>query len=221
MGLAATAAVAAIAQFLFDGQAPRFADWFGEPGGQVREFGSQLSDRSIWAIVVRLAPALAFVAGVWAVSGCWIARHELLARHRGRPYAIAERIEPGPTRLVTRQLKPLVLCLVAPLCIGAILLLPVVLAGGLNHLGGLGAILVAVLLPVVLVADLVLVLVAIGLLAWPLMPVTIAAENSDVFDALSRAYNYAFQWPFRFVLLTVATLALSALPLVVVLFVLA
>ncbi|HJZ94330.1 MAG TPA: hypothetical protein VKE40_25930, partial [Gemmataceae bacterium] len=64
-------------------------------------------------------------------------------------------------------------------------------------------------------------LVAIGLLAWPLMPVTIAAENSDVFDALSRAYNYAFQWPFRFVLLTVATLALSALPLVVVLFVLA
>jgi hypothetical protein len=220
-GLAATAAVAALLQSLFEGQAPRFADWFGEPATQTEALGAHLAGRSALGLAIRLGTVLAVVAGIWSVIGGWIARHELLARHRGQPYATAERIEPGPTGLVARRLKALLLGCPLILSFCALLIIPVAIAGALNHLGGLGAILVAVLLPVFLVADLVLLLVALGLLAWPLMPVTIAAENSDEFDALSRAYNYAYQQPVRFVLLTVATLALSAMPLVAVLYLLA
>src|SRR5262249_25562810 len=103
----------------------------------------------------------------------------------------------------------------------ALLLLPVALAGGINHLGGFGALLVAVLLPVVLLADLVFLLLLIGLAAWSLMPVTIAAEYSDHFDGLSRAYNYLYLPPVRFTLLLLLTLAFSALPLAGALFALA
>ena len=49
------------------------------------------------------------------------------------------------------------------------------------------------------------------------MPVALAAENSDIFDALSRAYNYAYQKPIRFVLLLAVSLGLAAIPLVAVL----
>jgi hypothetical protein len=211
-GLAATVTVAAMFQALFEGQAPGFADWFSEPAAQTQALGAHLTGRSTLGLAIRLGAVLAVVAGIWSIVGGWIARHELLARYRGQPYATAERIEPGPMGLVTRRLKDLVVSCPVVLCICAALLLPVALAGGINHLGGIGAILVAVLLPVLLVADLILLCVAAGLAAWPLMPVTLAAENSDVFDALSRAYNYAYQRPVRFVLVTAAAVAATSLP---------
>lgn len=220
-GLAATVTVAALFQALFESHAPRFADWFAQPATQVEALGAHLAGRSTLGLAIRLGVVIAVVAGIWSIVGGWIARHELLARHRGQPYATAETIEPGPTGLVGRRLKDLLIGVPTVLGICAALFLPVALAGGLNHLGGPGAILVAVLLPVVLVADLLLSCVAMGLLAWPLMPVTLAAENSDVFDALSRAYNYAYTHPLRFVLLTATTLAGAAVPTVAVLIALA
>jgi hypothetical protein len=221
VGLAATVTIAAGLQALWDGGGPRLADWFSDPVTQAQALSSHLAERSFAGLVIRLSVLLVAVAAFWAIIGGWIARHELLARRRGQPYASWERIGPGPTTLVARQLKNLVLCFVAVLSVCALLSLPVVFAGLLNRLGGFGAILVAVVLPVVLVVDLFLLLVAAGTVAWPLMPVTIAAENSDTFDALSRAYNYAYQRPARFALLTVVTLALAALPLAAVLYFLA
>ena len=220
-GLAATAVVAALFQALFEWRAPRLADWFAEPAAQVEALGTHLAGRSTLGMAIRLGAVLTVVVGVWGIVGGWIARHELLARHRGQPYATAERIEPGPTGLVIGQLKNLVVGFPVILLICGVLGLPVTLAGGVNHLGGVGAVLVAVLLPVVLVADLILLSIALGLTAWPLMPVTIAAENSDVFDALSRAYNYAYQRPVRFALLTAVATAAAAGPTAGVLYVLA
>jgi len=220
-GLAATAVVAAVAQAVFEGRAPRLADWFGHPATQARALGEHLAARSFAGVVVRLGAVAAVVAGAWSLIGGWIARHEVLARHRGRPGATADPLEPGPTRLVAGKPKDLVLGLVVVLILGGVLLLPVLLAGGLNRLGGVGAILVAVLLPVVLLADLILLLIAAGLVVWPLMPVTIAVENSDLFDALSRAYNYAFARPARFILLMAITLAAAAVPTGAVLWLLA
>jgi hypothetical protein len=221
VGLAATVAVAALMQCLLEGQPPRFADWFAQPGTQVEALAAQLADRSFLGLLVRVGTALAVVAGLWAVTGGWIARHEVLARHRSQPDSSGDPLEPGPTRLVTGKLKDLVLGLVMVLALCAVLILPVLLAGTLNRLGGIGVLLVAVLLPVVLVADLVLLCLLVGLVAWPLMPVTIAVENSDVFDALSRAYNYAYTRPVRFTLLTVATLTAAGAPVVIILRVLA
>jgi hypothetical protein len=218
VGLAATLTVAAMLQSLFDGRSPRLGDWFGQPAEQTQALGAHLAERSTLGLAIRLGTLLAVVAGVWGLVGAWIARHEVLARHRGEPYATPERIDPGPTALVKRQLKNLVVGFPIILVLCAVVSLPVMMAGGVNHLGGFGAILVAVLLPVVLVADLILLLIAVGLVAWPFMPVTIAAENSDSFDALSRAYNYAYLRPLRFVLLTTATMAAAALPTAGVLF---
>ena len=50
------------------------------------------------------------------------------------------------------------------------------------------------------------------------MAVTLATENSDTFDALSRAYNYAYARPIRFVVLLAFTIAIAALPLAGVVF---
>ena len=212
-GVAATVAAVALSQPLFDAAAPRLADWFREPGPQAQAFGDQLAGRTTRTICLRLAPATVVVAAAWSLIGAWIARHELVARHRGRPYATVEPIEPGPTTLVLRRPKDLVLTAPMVLILCALLILPVALAGLLNQIGGVGAILVAVFLPVVLLANLILLLLAVGLLAWPLMPVAIAAETSDIFDGLSRAYNYTYMQPVRFALLLVVSLGLSALPL--------
>ena len=211
-GIAVTAVAAALFQALFVGHAPRVADWFQQPAAQAQALGEHLAGRSSVGLLIRLGTLAAVVAAVWSLVGGWIARHEVAARHRGRPEAAGEALEPGPTQLVARKAKEFVLGPVIVLVFCGVLLVPVLLAGGLNHLGGVGAILVAVLLPVVLVADLLLLCVAAGVVIWPLMPVTIAAENSDVFDALSRAYNYAFARPVRFVLLAAVALAVAAGP---------
>jgi hypothetical protein len=71
---------------------------------------------------------------------------------------------------------------------------------------------VSLFLPVVLVADLALLLIALGSVGWPLMPVAIAAECGDSLDALSRGYSYVFQRPVRFLLLTAISLCLAGLP---------
>jgi hypothetical protein len=221
VGLAATVAIVGGLQAFWEREAPRLGEWFSDPVAEAQALTDHLAGRSFVGLVIRVGVLFAAVSAVWALVGGWIARHELLARHRAQPYATAERIEPGPTSLVTRQLKSLVLCCPTILSLCALLILPVALAGLLNRLGGAGALVVALVLPVVLVVDLVLLLISTGVLTWPLMPVTIATENSDTFDALSRAYNYAYERPVRFALLTFATLALAAMPLAAVLYALA
>jgi hypothetical protein len=56
-----------------------------------------------------------------------------------------------------------------------------------------------ILWPVVLLFGLMLAVLVIGLvLAWPLMWATIAVEQSDAFDAVSRMYAYFYQRPLHF-----------------------
>ena len=217
-GLAATWLVAAVAQTLFDGLTPRWGDWWEDPVGQARELGSQIADRSTLAIIIRLGLALLVAGAAWSLVGTWVARHELLARLRGRPDVPYTPPTPGPTGLVIGKLKDLVLCCPAVLLLAGFAFLPLLVATWINMVPGLGAIVVAILLPVVLLADVVLLLLLVGMLAWPLMSVTIATENSDTFDALSRAYNYSFARPIRFLVLSAIAVALAALPLVVVLY---
>ncbi len=47
--------------------------------------------------------------------------------------------------------------------------------------------------PIVIVLGLIMAVVVVGLVGWPLMYPTIAAEGSDNFDALSRSYSYVYQ----------------------------
>lgn len=212
-GLAATVGLASAARALLDGQSPEWADWWTDPVGQAEAVGDAAGNRSLGGAILRLGVVVGALGAVWCLVGAWVARHELLARNGARPYTTGPAPTPGPTGLVARQAKSLATCCPLVLAITGLLVLPLLTAGVVNLVGGGGAVLVAVLLPVVILADLFLLLIALGAVAWPLMPVTIAAEDSDTFDALSRAYNYAYTRPVRFVLLTAAAVALAALPL--------
>lgn len=62
-----------------------------------------------------------------------------------------------------------------------------------------GLLLAGVIWVPVLVGGLLMMILLLGLLfGWPLMWGTIAAECSDAFDAISRAYAYTFQQPVRY-----------------------
>jgi hypothetical protein len=54
-------------------------------------------------------------------------------------------------------------------------------------------VLTPILFPAVLIFGLIMAVVLVGLIGWPLMNPTIAAEGSDNFDALSRSYSYVYQ----------------------------
>lgn len=84
-----------------------------------------------------------------------------------------------------------------PLVLLAIASAPMAFAGLLMR-SDVGAALMAVLWPLMLVGGLLMAIVAIGLAAgWPLMFPTISAEGLDSFDALSRSYAYVYQRPFH------------------------
>ncbi len=64
--------------------------------------------------------------------------------------------------------------------------------------GPVGATIAGLLAFLPLLAGLVMALITIGLaVGWPLMIATIAAEDEDAFDALSRSYSYVFLRPWR------------------------
>jgi hypothetical protein len=57
----------------------------------------------------------------------------------------------------------------------------------------------ALLWPLALLAGFIMALLLVGLaVGWPLMWATISVEATDPFDALSRAYSYAFHRPIRY-----------------------
>src|SRR4051794_1227539 len=153
-GLALTALAAAAARWLFDGQQPRWSDWWWQPAEQAQDLGAEVAGRSLGGVVLRLGPPLALTAAAWCLIGGWIARHELLARVRGRFGVGSLPPQPGPTALVVGRCKHLLLCCPTALGVVATLLLPVLVAGRLNAwFGAVGAVLVALLLPVLLAAS--------------------------------------------------------------------
>jgi hypothetical protein len=213
-GLAATGLIAAAAQGYFEQAMPAWWDWWWRPGELADALWAVVAARSPGGAALRAGPLIAVTAALWCLVGGWIARHELLAR-RGAP---GRPPEPGPTALVSARGKDLLLCCPLALMVALFVSLPVLVAGWVNAIGGgVGAVMVSLALPVVLVADLCLLVLVAAVSAWPLMPVTVAAECSDTFDALSRAHNYALMRPFRFVLLTALAVALAGLPLAAVL----
>src|SRR5262245_21755404 len=72
--LVVTAVVAAGVQALIARQAPDLAGWWEDPAAQVREFASQMAERSMLGLIVRFSFALAVVSMAWSLAGAWIAR---------------------------------------------------------------------------------------------------------------------------------------------------
>jgi hypothetical protein len=203
-----------VAQAVIDWTPPALPGWWQQPIEHAQALWAEICDGSLGRAVLCGGLLLALNSALWCLIGGWIARHEMMARQRGRDDTMEGCVEPSATTFLRGWWKPLLICCPTVLFLALPLLLPVVLAGWMiTGLGGLGALGVSLLLPVVLVADLALLVVALGAVAWPLMPVTVAAECSDQFDALSRSYSYFFQRPVRFLLLTATALGLAGLPL--------
>ncbi len=199
---------------------PAPADWFAwieQPDELGRVWIADLLEGSLGALV-RGFLLLAATVVLWSWIGAWIARAELLARRRRRAYFEKQPLEPSASALLAGRWGSLAANGLSVLIFAAILLVPILSAGWANEAAGdVGAMAVTLVLPVVLAADLVVLILAVGVIGWPWMAVTIAAECHDTFDALSRCYTYVLQQWVRALFLTAAlVVGVSALPILFV-----
>jgi hypothetical protein len=214
VGLSLTGLSAVVALSLFDWRPPDLPGWWQQPIDHAQALRIEIWGGSLGRIIVRGGPLLALNTVLWCLIGGWVARHEAVARLRSRYDTAEARVEPSATAFLVGWQRSLVACYLIVLFVALLLLQPVVLAAWVSTwLGSLGALVVSLLLPIVLVADLALLFVGLGAVAWPLMPITLAFECSDSFDALSRSHSYLFQRPVLFLLFTAPALALAGLPL--------
>jgi hypothetical protein len=217
VGLAASLLLSALALAVFERTSLHLEAWLQDPLEQLQSLGQQLFGYGSGTAVFRCFLLTAVLSVVWSFVGGWIARSELL-RHR----ATTDPVQTTATQFVRGKASSLIMLLLPLLICAGICLVPGLLAGLFNRvLGlGLGAILVSLLFPVVLVSTLAFVLLLIGSLSCGIMPAALAAEGKDSFDAFTRGCSYLYQRPLLFGWWSGICLALSSLPLAGVLWLL-
>ncbi len=135
---------------------------------------------------------------VWSLVGCAIARVHFVQMASNETIGVVAGLRYAFTKAWPLIASPLT-------CLGAVAFfaVPCALVGLLYRVPPpAGPIVAGVLIFIPILASLVMVLILIGLtLGWPLMVATIAAENEDTFDALSRAYSYVYQRFWKYVTL--------------------
>ncbi len=186
----------------------RVEAWWQHPVEELRRLGEVVFAQG----TMLLRPLLwaAVLSVVWGLAGGWIARAELLHQ---RGHDVGEGTDRAtPTRFVFGRAKAL--CLMLPIClfVVAFCLLLGILAGVFNRIPFVGALLVSVGLPTVMVGCLIAAVVLVGTLSFSIMPSAIAAEGTDNFDAISRSYSYLFQRTLLFAWWWGVAVAIAALP---------
>lgn len=135
----------------------------------------------------------AFVLLVFSLAGGAICRMTALQFALGRRVGLDE-----AWRFSTQRIVSLVAAPVGPLVIAFLLGLPIVALGALGNIPVVGELLTGLLLPVTLVAGLFIAVLLIGAAAGlSLMSPAIAYEDSDSFDAISRAFSSVYARPWR------------------------
>ncbi len=160
--------------------------------------------------------AYALLCCLWAVLvvallGGAATRIAALALARGEPLGLKGALQHARQKLAAYFAAPFM-----PL-VGVLLVSLLLMLLGLLMRWEPGVVIAAVLWPLVLLAGLLIAILLIGLLVgWTLMWPTIATEETDAFDALSRSYAYVYQRPLRLVLyaLVVSLLGLAGVVLV-------
>jgi hypothetical protein len=215
VGVTASLAVCAILSAFFTWQFDGWGVWYTRPLDELQLLGTRLVDTGTARAVWRCALLAAALALIWSPLGAWIARDELL-RHRAAedPAWSPRSAETTPTRLVRGRARQL--CWLMPFVEFTLLflLLPALLAGQINRMlfWGIGAVMVAVVLPVALLGCLAFALVLPSSLCYPLLVVATAAEGSDHFDVISRGFSYILQRPVRFFCWSGLVVIISGLP---------
>jgi len=156
-----------------------------------------------WGLVLGAA-----IGAVWSLVGAWVAWLEF----RGQK---PDQESPPVTAFLQR--KAGTLCGTVFLVLGVVSFLVFLswVAAGINALlpWGIGATVLAVVLPLLLLLGFAVVVVVVGCVSLPIMPASTAAEGSDSFEAVSRGFSYLYQRPLEYALWGGLALFLAALPL--------
>src|SRR5262249_34257115 len=157
------------AQALFEPAAFQVGAWWQHPATELARFGNEVFGQGSGAAVWRGLLLTAALSVVWSLVGGWITRSELV---RLRP--LGTPVQVSPTRFVREKARSLCMPFPMALIMVSSCLLPGAFAGLVNRLlvPGVGAVLVAVVLPALLLCSLVVVVLLFGCLAYAMIPTT-------------------------------------------------
>ena len=148
-------------------------------------------------IAVRLVNVIAglWAVVVWALIGSAVARIAIVERVSGERLGLLEAL-----RFALSKWRSLVGAPLTPMLGVVIVTVPIALFGILYRMGSTVGPTIAGLLAVLpLLGGLLLALIVFApLLGWPMMVASIAAEDDDAFDAVSRTYAYVYQRPWHY-----------------------
>jgi hypothetical protein len=123
--------------------------------------------------------------------------------------------KPGLTQAVRFSIKKwysFVTAPITPIGIIAVIGVSIILLGLVGNIPVVGELAVGVFLPLALLAAALIAIIVIGALAgFNLMFPTIAYEDSDCFDAISRSFSYVYAKPWRMGFYTAIALAYGAI----------
>jgi hypothetical protein len=210
VGLAASLLLAELTLAVVARAPVQLEEGLRDPLTELQRLGEQLVGQGSGTAIFRCCLLAGVLSLVWSLVGGWIARSELL-RHRAR----ADPVQTTAARFVGARAASLCMLLPTLLFAAGFFLMLGLMAGLLNlALGwGVGAVLVSLFFPVVLIPTLFSVLLLVGALSYGIMPATLAAEGSDCFEGWSRGCSYLYQRPLLLAWWSGLCLALSALPL--------
>ena len=157
----------------------------------------------IFYVTKRLYDAVPYFAGGFWLLVIWSFFGGAIARIAAVEIATDERVGfKEALRFAARKYQALIWSPLVPLLGMLFLAFLIVIAGLLCAIPGVGPIVFALIFfPLMLIAGFAIFLIAIGgVLGFELMFPAIAAEASDAFDAISRAYSYIFSQPWRWIL---------------------
>src|SRR5262245_49991346 len=147
----------------------------------------------------------------WGFFGGAIARIAAVQMTRDEKLTLGEAV-----RYTTQRIRSFVSAPVFPLIGVGIVLIFMVLYGFIHMIPWLGDVVDGLAWVVILGFGLAMVIILVGVIGWPLMTAAIATDNSDAWEASSRAYSYIFQACWQYLWHGVVTLAYGA---IIVLFV--
>ena len=178
----------------------------GVPYRMVEPFRAVASVQNSWRSLAYFLTGGACCLAVWALLGGAITRATVVWLGLQQRVGLSEALQ-----FARRKWTALFTAPALPLVGNYMIALPLLVLGWILRLD-IGVLLAGLLWIPVLLISLLMALLALGLLfGWPLMWGTIATEDSDAFDAISRSYAYTFQKPlhYLFYALIAATLGLA------------
>ncbi|NLZ06917.1 MAG: hypothetical protein GXY19_17250 [Phycisphaerae bacterium] len=149
----------------------------------------------------------AVTLAVMALAGGSICRIAALQFAQGEKPGLVEAVRFGRRKFYSFLAAP-----VAPVALMALIGLVIVLLGVIGNIEYVGPLCIGLFLPLALLPAAFIAIIAIGALAgFNLLFPTIAYEDSDCFDAMSRSFSYVYARPWRMGFYTVTAAVYGAI----------